>query len=60
MAYDEMWFKIYTIWDYPFRVWPKRLPDRETDKLPEGFDLRDVTAYYYGQPLVPMTWWASS
>ena len=48
MAYDEMWFKIYTIWDYPLRVWPRRLPDRETDKLPEGFDLRDVTAYYYG------------
>ncbi len=48
MAYDEMWFKIYTIWDYPLRIWPKRLPDRETDKLPEGFDLRDVTAYYYG------------
>ena len=55
MAHDEMWFKTYTIWDYPLLVWPQlrspegasrtcveeeRLSDRETDKLPEGLDAR--------------------
>ena len=47
-AYDEWWFKVYTIWDYIFRNVPTPVPDRESDKLPEGFDLRDLTAYYYG------------
>ena len=47
-AYDEWWFKVYTIWDYIFRNVPSRVPDRESDRLPEGFDLRDLTAYYYG------------
>lgn len=48
MARDEWWFKVYTIWDYIFRNVPQKVPDRESDKLPEGFDLRDLTAYYYG------------
>ena len=48
MASDEWWFKIYTIWDYIFRNVPQKVPDRPSDKLPEGFDLRDLTAYYYG------------
>ena len=47
-AYDEWWFKVYTIWDYIFRNVPTPVPDRESDKLREGFDLRDLTAYYYG------------
>ncbi len=47
MAYDEMWFKIYLVWDYPLRIVPKKLPDRETDALPDGFDLLDLYAYYY-------------
>ena len=35
-AYDEWWFKVYTIWDYIFRNVPTPVPDRESDKLPEG------------------------
>ncbi len=48
MASDEFWFKVYTIWDYWARNWPERREDREGDKLADGFDLRDLTAYYYG------------
>ena len=47
-AHDEWWFKVYTIWDYIFRNVPTPVPDRESDKLPDGFNVRDLTAYYYG------------
>ena len=44
---DEWWFKVYTKWDY---FWRTRggAPDAPGDALPDGFDLRDLTAYYYG------------
>ena len=44
---DEWWFKVYTKWDY---FWRTRggAPDAPGDTLPDGFDLRDLTAYYYG------------
>ena len=55
MAHDEWWFKVYTSWDYFWRSIAsgrdyrgERLPDRKIDQLPAGFDLRDLTAYYYG------------
>jgi len=48
MAHNEWWFKVYTIWDYFWRNYPDRTADRRTDQLPAGFDLRDLTAYYYG------------
>ncbi|MBG99932.1 MAG: hypothetical protein CMN58_06265 [Solibacterales bacterium] len=48
LAYDEWWFKVYTISDYIFRNVPTPVPDRKSDELPEGFNLRDLTAYYYG------------
>ena len=48
LAHDEWWFKVYTISDYIFRNVPDPVPDRASDKLPEGFDVRDLTAYYYG------------
>lgn len=41
-AYNEEWFKIYTIWDYFWRK--ERLP---SDRLPDGFDLRDLMVAYY-------------
>ncbi len=43
---DDWWFKVYTKWDY---FWRTRggAPDAPGDTLPEGFDLRDLTAYYY-------------
>ena len=43
---DDWWFKVYTKWDY---FWRTRggAPDAPGDKLPDGFDLRDLTAYYY-------------
>ncbi len=47
-AYDEWWFKVYTIWDYIFRNVPNPVPDRESDRLPDEFNVRDLTAYYYG------------
>ena len=47
LADQDCAFKIYR-WDY--RYYKLRLP--YTDKLPEGFGLRDVTALYYG-----MTTW---
>ena len=44
---DDWWFKVYTKWDY---FWRTRggAPDAPGDTLPDGFDLRDLTAYYYG------------
>ena len=44
---DEWWFKVCTKWDY---FWRTRggAPDAPGDRLPDGFDLRDLTAYYYG------------
>jgi len=42
-AYDERWFLIY-LWDYLY--YDKRLP--HTVKLPDGFDLRALTALYDG------------
>jgi arylsulfatase A-like enzyme len=47
-AYSDFWFKTYTIWDYFFRCRGTDQSDRPTDILPSGFDLRDLTAYYYG------------
>lgn len=47
MAYNEEWFKIY-LWD--FLYYSQHLP--YTMDLPEGFDLRKLTAMYYG-----MTTW---
>ncbi|MEE2873344.1 MAG: sulfatase-like hydrolase/transferase [Candidatus Latescibacterota bacterium] len=43
LAYDENWFKIY-LWD--FLYYQEHLPHAE--KLPDGFDLRHLTALYYG------------
>ena len=42
-AYDENWFGIY-LWDFLF--YQQHLPYTET--LPEGFDLRRLTAFYRG------------
>ena len=47
LAYDEHWFKIY-LWD--FLYYQEHLP--HTQHLPAGFDLRHLTALYYG-----MTTW---
>ncbi|MBI2439882.1 MAG: sulfatase-like hydrolase/transferase [Lentisphaerae bacterium] len=45
---DREWFKIYTIWDYWWRVrWRKQEP-KPGDALPPDFDLRHLTAWYYG------------
>ena len=43
MAYDEDWFKVY-LWD--FLYYSLKLP--HTLELPQGFDLRAMTALYYG------------
>ena len=43
LAYDENWFKIY-MWD--FLYYQQHLP--HTAKLPREFDLRHLTALYYG------------
>jgi choline-sulfatase len=43
LAHDENWFKIY-LWD--FLYYQEHLPYTET--LPDGFDLRHLTARYYG------------
>ena len=43
MAYDEDWFKVY-LWD--FLYYSLKLP--HTLDLPERFDLRTMTALYYG------------
>lgn len=42
-AYSEKWFSIY-LWDYLF--YQEHLS--YTEKLPDGFDLRHLTALYYG------------
>ncbi|MDO8589075.1 MAG: sulfatase-like hydrolase/transferase [Armatimonadota bacterium] len=42
-AYNENWFRIY-LWDFLF--YREHLP--YTESLPDGFDLRDLTALYYG------------
>ena len=47
LARDENWFRIYA-WD--FLYYQHHLP--YTEELPDGFDLRDLTALYYG-----MTTW---
>ncbi len=47
MSRDEWWFKIYTIWDYYWRTRGGGGGELPTDRLPEGFDLRDLTALYY-------------
>lgn len=44
LAYDEEWFKIY-MWDFQYY----NHKDTFTKSLPEGMDLRDLTALYYGQ-----------
>lgn len=43
MPHDEEWFKVY-LWD--FLYYARKLP--HTLKLPDGFDLRSLTALYYG------------
>ena len=43
MAHDEEWFKVY-LWD--FLYYARKLP--HTLDLPVGFDLRQLTALYYG------------
>ena len=61
MAHDERWFKIYTIWDLFWRLanrpcweaapecgYPGQIGPLPTDTLPDGFDLRHLTALYYG------------
>ncbi|OPZ31372.1 MAG: Choline-sulfatase [Lentisphaerae bacterium ADurb.BinA184] len=60
MAHNETWFKVYTIWDYFWRQWgpcwnaapecgyPGRTGEQPGDALPPGFDLRHLTALYYG------------
>ena len=43
LPYDEHWFKVY-LWD--FLYYQEHEP--HTELLPEGFDLRHLTARYYG------------
>ena len=43
MAHDEHWFKVY-LWD--FLYYSQKLP--HTLDLPDAFDLRTLTALYYG------------
>ena len=43
MAHDEEWFRVY-LWD--FLYYARKLP--YTLDLPDGFDLRKLTALYYG------------
>ena len=47
MAYDREWFVIYTNPDYWYRKWCLREPPRATDRVPDDYDLRDLTAQYY-------------
>jgi len=44
MAHDENWFRIYL---YDYLYYQKHLPYTEAP-LKDGFDLRDLTALYYG------------
>ncbi|HNT34846.1 MAG TPA: sulfatase-like hydrolase/transferase, partial [bacterium] len=43
MPWDERWFKIY-LWDFLYYLHHQP----HTERLPDGFDLRDLTALYYG------------
>ncbi|MDH7601159.1 MAG: sulfatase-like hydrolase/transferase [Armatimonadota bacterium] len=43
-AFDENWFRIYL---YDYLYYEKHLPYTE-EPLPDGFDLRHLTALYYG------------
>jgi choline-sulfatase len=43
LPYDEKWFKIY-LHDYLY--YQRHLP--HTEQLPEGFDIKRLTAHYYG------------
>ena len=43
LPWDERWFKVY-LWDFLF--YQEQLP--HTEQLPDGFDLRHLTALYYG------------
>ena len=43
MVYDEHWFKVY-LWD--FLYYSQKLP--HTLEIPDGFDLRHLSALYYG------------
>ena len=43
VAYDEEWFKIY-LWD--FQYYDQKIPHTLT--LPDGFDIKKLTALYYG------------
>jgi len=47
-AYSERWFKIYIIASYFWEVCQGRRPEGPADRLPEGMDLRDLIAWYYG------------
>lgn len=44
LAHDENWFRIYL---YDYLYYEKHLPYTE-EPLPDGFDLRNLTALYYG------------
>lgn len=46
-SHDEHWFKIYQSADYYWRF-KQGLPELASDRLPNGFDLRHLTALYYG------------
>jgi arylsulfatase A-like enzyme len=46
-AFDETWFKIYTIWDY-FLLYFAGEAERPTDRMPDGMTLRSLTAWYLG------------
>ncbi len=60
IAHDETWFKVMTIWDYFWRIWgpcwnaapqcnyPGGIGELPEDTLPDGFNLQNLTALYYG------------
>jgi len=59
LVHSEHWFRVYTIWDYFWRMcpggcwgscegYPTDFREYETDRMPDGFDLRDLTSLYYG------------
>lgn len=45
-ANAQWWFNVYTSADFWWRYYKGR-PAVEEDKVPDGFDLRDLTALYY-------------
>ena len=47
VARDPYWFKVYRSSDF-FWYTLRGEAEHEEDRLPEGFDLRDLTALYYG------------